>query len=95
MLHAYVGVLQGRLALARATGNRHEFGAISDAQLAQVAAMCSHAANGIDALLERVAPQLASTAAAVADLSCQRELDLPRPPAAGHLRLAVESDRPA
>lgn len=95
-LNAYLGVLQGRLALARGTGNRHEFAAVTDNQLRQMAALCSHATDGIDAILDRIAPELASNAAAIADVSCQREFDLPRPPAVAHLRLVVvEADRPA
>ena len=95
-LQAYVVVLQTRLALARLTGSRQEFEAVTDGQLLHVAALCSHATEGIDAILDRVAPELASHAALVAELSCQREFDRPRPPAAAHLRLvAAEVDRPA
>jgi len=95
-LNAYAGVLQARLALARASGSRKEFEDVSDAELALVAAVCTHATDGIDAVLERVSPALASHAAAVADVTCQREFDLLRPPAASHVRLvAADGDRPA
>lgn len=95
-LHAYAGILQGRLALARVTATRQEFAHVTDSQLAHAAVACANATEAIDAILDSVAPELASTAAAVADLSCQREFDMPRPPVAGHLRLAtVESERPA
>jgi hypothetical protein len=93
-LNAYLGVLQARLALARVSGSRKELEGISDSELALVVAVCAHATNGIDAMLERVSPALASHAAAVAELTCQREFDLPPPEAASHVRLvAADGDR--
>lgn len=93
-LHAYVSILQGRLALARVSGSRHEFDGIADGQLAQVAMLCANATHGIHAMLDRMAPELASTAAAVAEVNCQRELELRASPA--HLRLVpVDADLPA
>lgn len=96
-LHAYAGILQGRLALARAAGTRQEFAAVTESQLLRAAVACANATEAIDAILVRVAPELASTAAAVADLTCQREFHLDeRPASARRLRLAtIESERPA
>jgi hypothetical protein len=93
-LHAYAGVLQGRLALARVTGTRAEFEGITDGDLASIAALCAHAADGIDAILDRMSPELASNAAAIADVSCQREFSHPRPPSTAQFRV-VQGDRSA
>jgi hypothetical protein len=86
-LHAYVDIVQGRLALARATGNRRELAGVSDADLANAAALCASASDGLHAVLDRIDPHFSSMAAAIADLSCQRELALPRPATPRRLRL--------
>lgn len=95
-LHAYAGILQGRLALARATGTRQEFAAVTESQLLRATVECANATQAIDAILDRLAPELASTAAAVADLACQREFDMAPRASDPHLHLAtIESERPA
>ncbi len=93
-LDAYVGVLQARLALARVSRRRAEFEAVTDSDLALLAAQCESATVVVDAILGRVSPELAATAAAVADVTYQREFTQPRPPVAAPLRL-VEGDRRA
>jgi hypothetical protein len=95
-LHAYVGLLQSRLALARATGSRQAFEGVYESQLAQVCVLSVQATDAVDAILDRLAPELASTAAAIADMNSQREFELPRRSAVRHLQLvAVQADRPA
>lgn len=95
-LHAYAGLLQGRFALARAAGTRRDFAGVTESQLLCATVACANATEAIDAILDRIAPELASTAAAVADLACQREFDLERPKSTGHLHLAtIESEQPA
>ena len=91
-LDAYVGVLQGRLALARISRRRAEFEHVMDGDLALLAIECEKATAAVDAILGRISPELAANAAAIADVEHQRAFTRPRPPAATHLRV-VESDR--
>jgi len=93
-LAAYVGVLQGRLALARLSGKRTEFERVTDGDLAVLAVQCQKVTDALDAILERISPNLAASAASVADIEHQRAFTRPRPPAAPHLR-AVDSERGA
>jgi len=93
-LDAYVGVLQGRLALARLSRRRAEFASVTDGDLALLMIECERATVGVDAILGRISPDLASNAAAIADVEHQRAFTRPRPPAAAHLRL-VEADHGA
>jgi hypothetical protein len=93
-LTAFVGVLQGRLALARVSCRRAEFEHVTDDGLVLLAAQCEQAVAAVDAVLGRISPELASSAAAIADVEHRRAFTQPRPPAAAHLRL-VEGDRSA
>jgi hypothetical protein len=93
-LDAYVGVLQGRLALARLSRRRAEFEQVTDGDLALLAIHCQKVTDALDAILGRISPELAASAAAVADVEHHRAFTRPRPPAAGHLRV-VEGDRGA
>jgi hypothetical protein len=95
-LSAYASTLQGRLALARATGCRHELAGASNTDLETVAALCARATDGIDAVLDRLNPELAAHAATVAEVMCQRDIDQPCVRAAARPRLvAVDAHRPA
>lgn len=93
-LDAFVGVLQGRLALARVSGRRAEFTSIADSDLALLIIECENATESVDAILRRISPKLASSAAAIADVEHQRAFTRPHPPGAAHLRL-VEGDHGA
>jgi hypothetical protein len=93
-LDAYVGVLQGRLALARLSMRRAEFESIADGDLAVVTIECERATAAVDAILGRISPELASNAAAIADVEHQRAFTQPRPPAVAHLRI-VKGERGA
>jgi hypothetical protein len=93
-LDAYVGVLQGRLALARLSRRRAGFASVTDSDLALLTSECERAAAAVDAILGRISPELASNAAAIADVEHQRAFTRPRPPAAAHLRL-VEGEHGA
>jgi hypothetical protein len=95
-LHAHVGVLQARLALARVTGSRKELEHVSDSELTLVATVCAHATDRMSAVLQRLSPELAAHAAAVAELACQREFEQPCPKPASPVRLvAADGDRGA
>lgn len=93
-LEAYVGVLQGRLALARLSRRRAEFEAVSDGDLALLVIECEQATEAVGAILGRISSELASNAAAIAEVEHQRAFTGPRPPVAAHLRL-VEGDQGA
>jgi hypothetical protein len=93
-LDAYVRTLQGRLALARVLQRRAEFASVTDGDLTLLAIECEKATEAIDAILGRISPELASSAAAIADVEHQRAFTGPRPPAVAHLQL-VEGDRGA
>jgi hypothetical protein len=93
-LDAYVGVLQGRLALARVSRRRAELASVTDGDLALLTIECEKATAGVNAILGRISPGLASSAAAIADVEHQRTFTRPRPPTAEHLRL-VEGDHGA
>lgn len=93
-LDAYVGVLQGRLALARLSLRRAEFESVTDGDLAVLTIECERATAAVEAILGRISPELASNAAAIADVEHQRAFTRPRPPAA-HLRVVVEGDHGA
>jgi glutathione S-transferase len=93
-LHAYAGVFQGRLALARASGRRREFEAVSESALRRAATLCDQATAAIESALASMSPELASHAASVADIICQREFDLP-PGAAPALHVVAADDRSA
>jgi hypothetical protein len=93
-LDAFVGVLQGRLALARLSRRRAEFASVTDGDLALLAIECDRATAAVDAILGRISPELAANAAAIADVEHQRAFTQPRPPAAAYLRV-VEGDHGA
>lgn len=93
-LDAHIGVLRGRLVVARLSGRRTQFEPITDTDLALVVAQCEAAIAVLGATLGRMAPELAATAVAIADANHQREFTNPRPPVAAHLRL-VQGDRGA
>lgn len=95
-LDAFRQQLQSRLALARLTGTRRDFVNVPESQLVRVTAACESATSAIDALLESIDPDLASMAASVADIECQREFDRPPGEAGPHLHVAAcDADRPA
>jgi len=91
-LGAYLGVLRGRVALARVSRRRAEFERVSDSDLALLVLECEKASELIDAILRRISPELARSAAAIADVDHQQAFTEPRPPAAAHLRL-VDAER--
>lgn len=93
-LDAYIGVLKGRLALARVSRRRAQFEPITDGDLALLVAQCDGVIAVVDATLGRMAPELAATALAIADAHYQREFTSARPSVAAHLRL-VQGDRGA
>jgi hypothetical protein len=93
-LAAYVGVLQGRLALARVSRRRAALASVTDGDLALLTIQCERATAAVDAVLGRMSPELASNAAAIADAEHRRAFTRPRPPAAAHLQL-VEADHSA
>jgi hypothetical protein len=93
-LGAYLAVLQGRLALARVSRRRAEFASVTDGDLALLIIECETATTAVDAILGRISPELASSAAAIAEVENERASTRPRPPAAAHLCL-VEGDHSA
>lgn len=94
-LHAYAGVLQGRLALARASGTRREFEGVSEGDLRRAVLLCEQAIGAVDAVLAGLSPELSFQAAQIADVVCQRELHASAESVAPALRLIAADDRSA
>jgi hypothetical protein len=94
-LHTFAGVLQGRMALARASGSRREFEGVSEGELQRAGALCDQAVAAIGDVLARLSPELAFEAAQIADVICQRELEIPPGATAPALRLIAADDRSA
>jgi hypothetical protein len=91
-LNAFTDVLVGRLALARAAGTCREFVEVSEVELLGIATRCGGLTDEIALMLDRMAPEIAAGAAAIADIECQRELDRPRSVVASRLHV-VDADR--
>lgn len=92
-LDAYLGVLQGRLALARVSQRHAGLDRVMDGDLAVLVLQCERTTAALAAILTRISPELASSAAAIADVEQRRAYKQQRPRTA-HLQV-VKGDRSA